>query len=339
MNRLLTHLMLQRMNPAHSRLVRVVQPLPATLNPFVDEGVIITPALLYGDTFNSKTPVAYTLVAGGIAAEAITPETTVVTASSGNTGLGIALVCKALNLKCEIVMQNDTPAQKVGVISVLGNPVNTVLVSSGTIAYARDRGSQPGFFNADQYGDRDGNRGAQKTHLAPQLWGTHGNRIDIVVVPSGTLGTASGLMDYAAEQELSTTVVLALCADGEEVPAARDEARIRRDVTIASLEEFPHRMYATGYQSFLASYSMFGTVEWTPGGPTSGLALSAALRFIQAQRDRKTLDQFRGADGMVRVVFLCPDEYRPYGDLYRRVLKGSDFTSPFTSHARLLETV
>jgi len=338
MNPLLTHPALERMNPARLRLVRMAAPL-AALNPFAADGVTITPALLYAEC-NSKIAVAYELVRSGILSGEITQGTRVVIPSSGNTGLDAAMLLKALGVRGEVLMPQTAPPAKVGLVSVLGYPIDTTLVSASTVTRAKELAALPGVFVLDQYGRREENRGAQKRHLAPKLWGAHRGDIDIVVASGGTLGTAGGLLDYIEERGLSTTVVLALCAPGEEIPAGRDEARIRREVSIGSVDEFAHRMLVTRFQAFLASYAMFSqAAEWGPGGPTSGEALSATLRFIKKHKDAGTLDQFRNKkDRSIRVVFLCPDDYRAYSDLYRAELNDDrDYFSPNIPVKRLLE--
>ncbi len=326
MTYLLQHPALERFDPSRRNLVRLASPLGEALNPFVKDGVTIVPAILYDGTFNSKVPVAYGLITEGIRRGLLTSSTKAILASSGNTGLGAAQLCKALGLYCEVVMPNDTPDAKVGQVSALGNPINAVVVSSSTVQYAKEKGEQPGWFNIDQYGDIV-NLLSQYKYFAPQLLdGRHG-RIDLVVGPGGTLGTTGGLAKYATEHGLSTKIVLALCENGHEIPGARDEIRVRRDVTYASVDDFEHRMTATRTQAFLASYAMFAEVEWTQGGPTSGLALSVALRFLQKHKIAGTLDQFRGPDGKINLVFLCPDDYRIYGALYKSTLNGQrDFS-------------
>lgn len=335
MSELRSHPALELMDPARRTLVRIGPPFSSALNPFLDDGVTIRPAILYADTFNSKAHVAYELVAEGIRSGQITKDTVVLAASSGNTGLGVAQFCKALGVKCTVIMQSDTPAPKVGIIAALGNPVDVLLVSSGTVATARSRGAEPGHYDTDQYG-RPANLVAQYKYLMPQLFQADKNLIDVLVVPGGTLGTAGGAKKFVEEHGLKTKIVLALCADGDEVPGARDEERIRRDVKIASIGDFHDRMYGNRYQSFLASYAAFPESVWTPGGPTSGLALSAALRFVKYHKDAKTLDGLRGNDGKIRVMCLFPDDYRPYADLYRSTLKAKDFSLQTVPIRRLL---
>lgn len=338
MNKLLNLEMLARWNPSRRKLVHVGEPLSPALNMFFDHGVDILPAFLYSETFNSKVSVAYKLVLEGIRRGDITPETTVLIASSGNTGLGVAMFCKALGIKSEVVMQADVPATKVNTIRALGYPITVTLLNEGTVAYARKKGAEPGYFNADQYGDRS-NIDAQCEYIAPQLW--HGiGHADVVITAGGTLGTAGGLKKSADEFELTTKVGIGICADGQEIPAARTRAKILREVTIASPDDFFYCGTAGRHEAFLASYAMFQEVEWLAGGPTSGLALFVALSFLQKHLDAKTLDQFRGPNGRVRLVFLCPDDYRPYADLYLSTLNFAEFSSTSVgSIPKLLDVV
>jgi cysteine synthase B len=338
MNELLFAKKLERFNPAQRNLIRLGSPLADPLNPFRCDDVTLSPGIMYDSTFNSKAHVAYELIMSLILAGKITEATKVIAASSGNTGLGIAQLCKALGIWCEIVMQNDTPPPKVGIISALGNPIATTLLSSSTVNYARERAELPGWCNVDQYG-LDANPIAHYKYFAPQLFQPKHGRIDVVVVAGGTLGTAEGLKRFIAEHGLTAKIVLAVCKDGHEVPGARDVPRIKRDVKVGSVDDFKFVMSASRYQSFLASYAMFAEVEWTQGGPTSGLALSVALRFLQQHKMAGTLDQFRGPDRKINVVFLCPDDYRLYGDLYRSTLNGNQdfFLSSIPIERLLLE--
>ncbi|MDR3570771.1 MAG: pyridoxal-phosphate dependent enzyme [Candidatus Pacebacteria bacterium] len=337
MDDLTFHPALERFNPARRTLVRLGSKIESASAFFAKANVTIRPGFLYGDTFNSKAPVAYELISALIRAEKIHKSTKIVAATSGNTGLGIAQLCKALGLYCELVMQNDTPSSKVGVITALGDPINTRQVTSSTVQYAREQGEQPGWCNVDQYSEQ-ANPIAQMKYLAPQLFDENNGRIDLVVVAGGTLGTITGLQRYIEEHELKTKLVLALCENGHEIPGARDKVRVMRDVRFATPDTFEHQMTATRYQAFLASYAMFPEVEWTPGGPTSGLAYSVALRFLHQHALSETLEQFRGPDERINLVFLCPDDYRPYGDLYRSTLnEHRDFFSSNIPIERLLE--
>jgi len=320
------------------KLVRMTGELPASLNPYIDDGVVFKAAMLYGETFNSKVQVGYEMLWEGIASGKITELTTVIAASSGNTGLGLALLCKLLGLKCRIIVANDVPSSKVGLITALGSPIEVVLHTSkdeSTVTRARREGLGDGCFDTDQYAN-PANLDAQCKYLAPQLWATNQEGINIVVVASGTLGTAGGIKRYVEKRDLGATVVLAVCAPDEEVPGARTKESIRRDVKTARLEDFLHIEMGERYQSFLASYALQAIAPLTPPGPTSGLAFLGALRFVDRIRGAGVLDQFRGSDNIVRVVFLCPDDYRLYSDLYRSELKGRNFAGDRVDSKELL---
>lgn len=334
---------LESIRPSLYRLARATAPFSDAANPFEVDGVIMVGIMLYGDTFNSKMPVAFGLIEDGIRRGKIKSSTTVICASSGNTGLCVALLCKMLGLKCRIIMSSDVPDSKVALISALGSPIEVVLHTSKdetTVERARREGKKRGFYDTDQYA-RDANPAAQCKYLGPQIWKEpqgQRRRIDILVVPGGTLGTAEGLRRYAAENGISTEIILALCAQKQEVPGARTVESIARDVRTASLDDFRHKLVATRYDSFLASYAILSEFPWTPGGPTSGLSYLAALRFVAQLKDQGTLDRYRGTDGKIRIFFLCPDDYRLYASLYKAELKeAADFSSPSIAVSRLLQ--
>ena len=136
---------------------------------------------------------------------------------------------------------------------------------------------------------------------------------------------------------LSTKVVLAVCAPNEEVPGARTKESIRRDVTTAQLKDFQYIEQGKRYQSFLANYALHAVVPFTPPGPTSGLALVGALSFLDRIKKAGVLEQFRNNKSKMHVVFLCPDDYRLYSDLYRSELHGrNDFSSDSIEASRFM---
>lgn len=330
---------LEKIHPSRLQIVRMTPELPPSLNIFHSDGVVMRGAMLYGETFN-KAPIAFKLVKDGIEVGEIREDTIVICASSGQTGLGVALLCKLLGLKCVIIMGNDVPSPKVNAIAALGFPIDVELVSTeDTVARARRLGRSPGHYDTDQYARR-ANVQAQRDYMAPQLFKAHGGRIDLVFAAGGTLGTSTGICRYAEKHRCKTKVIPGICADGEEVPGARTQASIERDVTIASLKDFSDCMKIGRYTAFLSSYALFPVVPWTPPGPTSGLAFASALKFLLKHKIAGTLDQFRGSDDKIYVVFMCPDGSEKYLDLYKGELhKTRDFASPLIPGERLLELV
>jgi cysteine synthase len=319
-------------NPAKSKLIRMTPRLPRELNPFADDGVSIVGAMMYGGGASNKVAPGWQLVYDGIESGEITQGTTVVVASSGQTALVIATLCKMLGLKCLVIMSSDVPSPKVEAITSLGIPIEVRLISTNTIEYARALGAQPGYFDTDQY-LRAGNITGQARFMAPQLLTEHGGPISVVYVATGTIGTGGGI-----KKRLLTKVVIGVCKEGEEVPAGRTESSIRKDVRTASLDEFDGLEAVGRHVSFLSAYSLWRLVPWSPPGPSSGLALAVALQNLRRHKRANTLDTLRGPDGRIYVVFMCPDDNKSYLPLFKAELHlTKDFAAMEIGYERILE--
>lgn len=315
MKNLLKHPFWRASDPGHVRLVRIFE-LPSEANPFVKDGVIVRVAAAPGEVPYHKAPMARDGLRDGISVGLITPDTTVVEATSGNTGHAMASICNILGVKFVAIVAGDVPGSKTDVMRALGGRVSVRMPEHGetTVECARRLGAQDGWYNPDQYGGAWNPRSHRK-HLAPQLF--KAAPVSIVVAPGGTMGTCMGLAQYVARNEWTTKIVPVLCAEGQEVPAARSLARVRRDIRLPWEEIFQESdiQYAARYASFLLSFLSWRFIP-VQLGPSFGLAFVGALKFLREQKTGGTLDTFRRPDGKVHVTVFGPDDYRPYHALY-----------------------
>ena len=315
MQELLEHPFWQASDTQQTRLVRMFD-LPREANPFAEDGVSIRVAST-GEMPYHKWPMAREGILDGIQRGRITPETTIVEATSGNTGHAMASVCNVLGLKFVAVVSGDVPGAKIDVIRALGGHVSVRTPDHGetTVDCARRLGAQPGWYNPDQYAGAWNPR-SHKEHLGPQLF-AHAP-ISVFVTPGGTMGTSLGVAQYARENDLHTRVIPVMVAEGQEVPAARTLSRVKRDIRFPWQEYFDEEkdlQFASRYASFLLSYLSWRLIP-VQLGPTFGLSFVGALKFLREQKAAGTLDQLREADGKAHVVVFGPDDYRPYNGLY-----------------------
>ncbi len=318
MNDLVNHPLWKATDPAKMRLVRVWQ-FPPEANPFAKDGVIIKIAGAPGEVMYHKWPMARAGILDAVRKGFITPDTTVVEATSGNTGHAMACICNALGLDFVAIMAPDVPGSKIDVIRALGGNVSWRTPErrgETTVSCARRLGKQDDWHNPDQY-QGGWNPRSHAEYLAPQLFGQ--TPVSIFVTPAGTMGTCMGIAQYARENGLSTKVVPVMCEEGQEVPAARTFSRMKKDILLPWQEYFDAETdleYGTRYASFLLSYLSWRLIP-AQLGPSFGLALVGALRFLRKHKISGTLDQFRDAsDGKVHAVVFGPDDYRPYNGLY-----------------------
>lgn len=316
------HPYLEATNPAKYRLVSISQPFPAWLNPFYNDGVVIRAGIIPGDTAHSKSYVARELIVGGIEKGEISNESTIVEASSGNIGQGIAAICNALRIKCRIIMSGDTPTSKLNAVRAIGRYVELILhldEQQSTVERARREGTQPGYYNPDQYANPL-NPLAHQKYLAPQLFARAG-KLDAIAVASGTMGTSLGLKAYAEGADLTTTILPVVCAEREEVPGTRSLSRIRRDVQLPWEKSFLLQDIECGtrHESFVLAYLSW---RWLPKmlGPSFGLAFFGALKRIWKAKEAGTLDKFRN------VLVLGADSYELYPDVIFGELLNDEFS-------------
>lgn len=329
MTSLIDHPFWEASEPSDIRLVRLSRILPPELNPFHNEGVTIQIAGVPGEAKHSKWIVARSGIYDGVLSGRITPDTTVIEATSGNTGEGLATVCNLLGVPFLAVMSSDVPQEKVDAIRIIGRRTGVHLMTDAdetTVEYARRKGREDGYYNPDQYANA-WNPDAHYTYLAPQVWKQQ-PKISILFPPGGTMGTYIGLARYARDRGTGTTVIPVVCAEGEEVPGARTLSSIKKDVRqkwqeYCSEEDF---VFGSRHLSFFLSFLTWSYL--VPHlGPSSGLALAGAYQFLKTHRDAGTLEQFRQDDKKIRVVVFGPDDNRPYHGLYFGELKKGELSS------------
>jgi cysteine synthase len=332
---LLNHPIWAATDPNRSRLVRISAPLPDAFNPFAADGVVLLPAGVPGEIKHSKAYVGREGILNGVLSGKIQQDTIVDEATSGNTGQAMAEICNALGLNFAPIVGGDVPGEKINALRIFAPFVNPQIHNStteSTVERARRMGALPGHYNPDQYAGK-WNPEAHCAYLAPQLFNRENyyhsvgsiEGPSLVVVPGGTMGTGMGLAQYLRDSD--TRVVATLCEEGEEVPGARSEKKIRRDIRLPWEDYFTAENieYGPRHESFLLSYRSWQAAPQMLG-PSFGLAYYGALRHLWRHKRAGTLDQFR-KDGKIYVVIFGPDDNRPYLALYFGELKEEQLNS------------
>ncbi len=305
----------KKSDPIGARLVRVFD-VPEEHNPFAKEDVALRVAAGFGEAPFHKWAMAREGIFEGVRNGRIAPDTIIVEATSGNTGHAMATVCTALGLHFVAVVNKDVPGSKTSIIRALGEHVSVQAPLPGetTVECARRLGSQPGWYNPDQYAG-EWNPRAHEQYLAPQIF--EQTPVSVFVAPGGTMGTVLGVDRYARAHGKHTKVIPVMCEEGQEVPAARTLSRVKKDIRIPWDKELKEEdiRFGTRRESFALSFFSWRFLP-VQIGPSSGLALAGALTFLQEQKIAGTLDQFREPSGKIVVVVFAPDDYRPYADLY-----------------------
>ena len=136
----------------------------------------------------------------------IKPGDTILENSSGNTAMGLAIVCRQKGYKLKIVIRDTTSKEKIKMLEVLGVDVLKVDASlppedpdSYNLFAANLMKKEPSFYYIDQHGNLDNNETHYMT-TGPEIWEQMEGKIDYFVAAVGTGGTLCGAGKYLKEK-------------------------------------------------------------------------------------------------------------------------------------------
>ena len=140
----------------------------------------------------------------------INKETKIIEPTSGNTGIGLALICSYLKLDLTIIMPDTMSKERQLLIKAYG--ANLILTEGklgmkGAIAKANELAKQyPNSFIPSQF-DNPSNVKAHYLTTAKEIAKDLDNKVDIFVAGVGTGGTLTGCASYFRDNKINTTIV------------------------------------------------------------------------------------------------------------------------------------
>ena len=159
-----------------------------------------------------KDRIAERMIEAAEASGELQPGGTIVEPTSGNTGVGLAMVAQRKGYKCVFVCPDKVSEDKRNVLKAYGAEVvvcPTAVAPEHPDSYynVSDRLSkQPGAWKPDQYSNPHNPRSHYET-TGPEIWEQTEGRITHFVTGMGTGGTISGVGRYLKEQNPSVQVV------------------------------------------------------------------------------------------------------------------------------------
>ncbi|HEY3403133.1 MAG TPA: cysteine synthase CysM [Ohtaekwangia sp.] len=226
-----------------------------------------------------KDRAAYGMIKGALDRGEIKPGDNLVEATSGNTGIALAMIARLMGLNITLIMPDNSTKERVLAMEAYGGKV-ILTPSARTIEYSRelaeDMAANQGYHILNQFANEDN----YKMHYAttgPEIWRDTKGAITHFVSAMGTTGTIMGISRFLKEQNRSVQIVGTQPTEGSCIPGIRrwskeflpkifDPSRVDRvmDVSEADARIFTKRL---------------AKEEGILAGMSSGGALSAAIKL------------------------------------------------------------
>jgi cysteine synthase B len=227
-----------------------------------------------------KDRAAYGLIKGGIDSGLIKPDSKLIEATSGNTGIALAMIARLMKLEIEIVMPENSTRERVLTMRAFGATVTLTPAEGGmeaAIDYAREKVEKEGFVMLDQFGNQNNPNMHYKT-TGPEIYRDTNGEVTHFVSAMGTTGTIMGVSTYLKEQNSTIQIVGVQPEDGAKIPGIRkwpkeylpkifDASRVDQLIEVSEEEakEMAKRL---------------AREEGVFSGMSSGGAVAAALKLI-----------------------------------------------------------
>ena len=271
----------------------------------------------------------------------IKPGDTLVEATAGNTGLGLALVASQKGYRMILVLPDKMSQEKIFNLRAMGADVVLTRsdVSRGHPEYYQDLGKriaeEKGAYFINQFGNPD-NPLAHESTTAPEILEQMGDSLDTIVLGVGSSGTVTGIGKYLEEHAPNVEMILAdpvgsVLTDyinkgelGEKSSSWLVEG-IGEDFipAIANFDKVTKAYAISDAESFAAARELLRQ-EGILAGSSTGTMLSAALKYCREQTEAKTVVTFAADTGNKYLSKLYNDfwmedqgfiERKKFGDL------------------------
>lgn len=226
----------------------------------------------------------------------IKPGMKLIEATSGNTGIALAMIACLFDLDMELVMPSNSTRERTLTMEAFGAKVTLLEGIEACRDYAEEKAATGEFYLMNQFANPDNYLAHVKT-TGPEIWRDTEGQITHFVSSMGTTGTIMGCSRYFKEQNKDIQIVGCQPSEGASIPGIRrwPEAYLPK---IFEPERVDRVMDVSEEEAINASRTL-ARKEGVFAGMSSGGALAASLR-LAAELDKGV------------IVFICCDR----GDRY-----------------------
>ncbi len=290
-------------------------------------------------TGSIKDRVALAMVEAAESEGKLKPGGTIIEATAGNTGLGLALIAGAKGYRIILVIPDKMSQEKIAHVRALGAEVRLARsdVTRGHPEYYQDVAARlaqeiPGGFYVNQFGN-PANPLAHERSTGPEIWEQMRHHVDAIVVGVGSGGTLTGLGRFFEKVRPGLEIVLAdptgsilyeWTKTGELAQAGSWAVEgIGEDFIpdIADMSYVTSAYEIDDAESFAVGRELLRQ-EGILGGSSTGTLVAGALRYCREQTERKRVVTFVCDTGNKYLSKMYNDFWMAEQGFVRRPLHG-----------------
>lgn len=166
---------------------------------------------------------AYNMIKEALDRGDLKPGIKLIEATSGNTGIALAMMARLFNVEIELVMPENSTRERILTMEAFGAKV-TLTSEKGSmeeaIDYAHAKVAKGGYLMLNQFSNPDNYMAHYKT-TGPELWRDTEGKISHFVSAMGTTGTIMGVSRFLKEKNKNIQIVGAQPMDGSKIPGIR----------------------------------------------------------------------------------------------------------------------
>jgi len=229
-----------------------------------------------------KDRAALNMIRSAIERGDIRPGMKLIEATSGNTGIALAMISCIYGLEIELALPSSSTKERTLAMEAFGAKVTLLDGIEACRDYAEEKAATGEYFILNQFANPDNYKAHIKT-TGPEIWRDTEGKITHFVSAMGTTGTIMGCSRYLKEQNPNIQVVGCQPTDGACIPGIRrwpeaylpkifEPARVDRVMDIAEPEA-------------VETTRQLAKVEGIFAGMSSGGAAAAAIRLAKELKE------------------------------------------------------
>ncbi|OJV17684.1 MAG: cysteine synthase B [Dyadobacter sp. 50-39] len=167
-----------------------------------------------------KDRAAYSMIKGALERGEVKPGMKLVEATSGNTGIALAMIARLFDLEIELLMPQSSTRERVLTMEAFGAKVILTETMESARDLAEEKAAAGEYFMLNQFANPDNWKAHYRT-TGPEIYRDTDQQITHFVSSMGTTGTIMGVSRYLKEQNSRIQIVGCQPNDGSSIPGIR----------------------------------------------------------------------------------------------------------------------